>query len=62
MPSRYEGLIYGPFSEESTTANEVKRRVGMTNKTALRALMRLAQRRKGLRRKQPSGMGIFWRE
>jgi hypothetical protein len=57
MPSRYEDLIYGPFSEESTTANEVNRRVGMTNKTASRA-----PTRRGVRYKQSGRVHVFWRE
>jgi hypothetical protein len=52
MPNSYEDLIYGSLSDEPMMASEA----------ALRAPMRPALRRKGLRCKQSSGMGIFWRE
>jgi hypothetical protein len=52
MPNSYEDLIYGSLSDEPMMANEA----------ALRALMRLALRRKGLRCRQSSEMSIFWRK
>jgi predicted ArsR family transcriptional regulator len=62
MPSSYEDLIYGLLSEGPMTANEVARRVGVTNKTALRALMRLALTRGDVRYRQSGRVHIFWRE
>jgi predicted ArsR family transcriptional regulator len=62
MPGRYEDVIYGILSREPVTANEVAKRVGVTNKTALKTLMQLALTRKDVHYKASGRIHIFWRE
>jgi predicted ArsR family transcriptional regulator len=62
MPGRYEDIINGILSREPVTVNEVARRVGVTNKTALKTLMQLALTRKDVHYKPSGRIHIFWRE
>jgi predicted ArsR family transcriptional regulator len=62
MPSSCEDLIYGLLSDAPMTANKASRRVGVTNKTALRAVMRLALTTGDVHYRQSGRVHIFWRE
>lgn len=62
MPSRYESKIYEMLSKEPVTANELAVKLGITHKTALRALMHLALTKEDMRYKNSGRIHSFWRE
>jgi len=61
MPDKYEEEIYRMLSSGPVTPNEVALKLGITHKTALRALMHLALTREDVRYKNSGRIHIFWR-
>jgi len=61
MPGRYEKDIYRILSNEPVTANEVAIKLGITHKTALKALMRLALTEGDVKYKNSGRIHLFWK-
>ena len=62
MGSRFEESVYRMLSREPVTANEVAKKLDISHKTALRALMHLALTREDVFYKNSGRIHIFWRE
>ena len=61
MGSRFEERIYELLSLEPVTPSEVSKRVGVTYKTAQRALMHLALTRKDVAYRNSGRIHLFWK-
>jgi len=61
MPSKYEETIYHMLSDEPVTPNEIAIKLGISHKTALKALMRLALTEKDVKYKNSGRIHLFWR-
>jgi len=59
--SKYDEAVYHILSEP-VTPNEIAKRLGITQKTAQRALMHLALTRKDVKYKNSGRIHIFWKE
>lgn len=61
MGSRFEERIYELLSLEPVTPSEMAKRVGVTYKTAQRALMHLALTRKDVAYRNSGRIHLFWK-
>ena len=61
MPSKYEEDIYRILSDEPVTANEISIKMGISHKTALKALMHLALTRDDVHYKNSGRLHLFWK-
>jgi len=61
MTSRYERIIYQGLSNEPVTANEVAIKLGISHKTALKALMHLALTESDVKYKNSGRIHLFWK-
>jgi len=61
MGSRFEESIYQMLSREPVTPNEVAKKLEISHKTALRALMHLALTKKDVRYKNSGRIHLFWK-
>lgn len=62
LGSKFEERIYELLSLEPVTPSEVAKRVGVTYKTAQRALMLLALTKKDVAYKNSGRIHIFWKK
>jgi len=62
MPGRYERAIYQILSGEPVTANEVAIKLGISHKTALKALMHLALTEADVKYKNSGRIHLFWKK
>ena len=62
MGSKFEESIFQMLSREPVTANEVARKLEISHKTALRALMHLALTKEDVFYKNSGRIHLFWRE
>ena len=62
MGSRFEESIYQMLSREPVTANEIAKKLEISHKTALRALMHLALTKEYVFYKNSGRIHIFWKE
>ena len=62
MGSRFEESVYRMLSREPMTANEVAKKLEISHKTALRALMHLALIKEDVYYKNSGRIHLFWRE
>jgi len=63
MGSKFEESIYRILSREPVTANEVAKKLEISHKTALRALMmHLALTKEDVYYKNSGRIHLFWRE
>ena len=61
MGSKFEERIYRILSREPVTPNEVAKKLEISHKTALRALMHLALTKKDMAYKNSGRIHIFWK-
>jgi predicted ArsR family transcriptional regulator len=61
LGSRFEERIYELLSLEPVTPSEMAKRVGVTYKTAQRALMHLALTRKDVAYRNSGRIHLFWK-
>jgi len=62
LGSKFEDRIYELLSLEPVTPSEMAKKVGVTYKTAQRALMHLALTRKDVAYKNSGRIHIFWKK
>jgi predicted ArsR family transcriptional regulator len=62
MGSKFEEAIYRMLSRDPVTANEVAKKLEISHKTALRALMHLALTNEDVFYKNSGRIHIFWKE
>jgi len=62
MGSRFEESVYLMLSREPVTPNEVTKKLEISHKTALRALMHLALTREDVHYKNSGRIHLFWKE
>jgi predicted ArsR family transcriptional regulator len=62
MGSRFEESIYRMLSREPVTPNEVAKKLEISHKTALRALLHLALTMEDVYYKNSGRIHLFWRE
>ena len=62
MGSKFEEPVYRLLSREPVTTNEVAKKLEISHKTALRALMHLALTREDVYYKNSGRIHLFWRE
>ena len=62
MPGKYERTIYQILSGEPVTANEVAIKLGISHKTALKALMHLALTETDVKYKNSGRIHLFWKK
>ena len=62
MGSKFEESIFQILSREPVTANEVAKKLEISHKTALRALMHLALTKEDVHYKNSGRIHLFWRE
>jgi Mn-dependent DtxR family transcriptional regulator len=61
MPRKYEETIYQMLSDEPVTPNEIAKKLGITHKTALKALLRLALTEGDVKYKNSGRIHLFWK-
>jgi len=61
MASKYEKRIFQMLSDEPVTPNEIAIKLGVSHKTALKALMHLALTENDVRYKNSGRIHLFWR-
>jgi len=61
MPSKFEASIYRMLSDEPVTPNEVAVKLGISHKTAQRALMYLALTKNDVKYKNSGRIHLFWK-
>jgi len=61
MPSKFEESIYRMLSDEPVTPNEVAGKLGISHKTAQRALMHLALTKNDIKYKNSGRIHLFWK-
>ena len=62
MGGKFDESIYKMLSREPVTPNEVAKKLEISHKTALRALMHLALTKEGVYYKNSGRIHIFWIE
>jgi predicted ArsR family transcriptional regulator len=62
MGSRFEEIVYRMLSREPVTPNEIAKKLEISHKTALRALMHLALTKEDVYYKNSGRIHLFWRE
>ena len=62
MGGKFEESIYQMLSREPVTPNEVAKKLDISHKTALRALMHLALTREDVHYKNSGRIHLFWIE
>jgi predicted ArsR family transcriptional regulator len=62
MGSRFEETVYRMLSREPVTPNEIAKKLEISHKTALRALMHLALTKEDVYYKNSGRIHLFWRE
>ncbi len=62
MGSKFEESVYQILSREPVTPNEVAKKLEISHKTALRALMHLALTKEDMFYKNSGRIHLFWRE
>ncbi len=61
MGSKFEEPIYRVLSREPVTANEIAKKLEISHKTALRALMHLALTKEDVYYKNSGRIHLFWK-
>jgi len=61
MNSKFEETVYQMLSRPPVTLNEVVKKLAISNKTALRALMHLALTRENIYYKNSGRIHLFWK-
>ena len=61
MGSRYEEKIYDVLTSEPVTPSEIAKKLGVTYKTAQRALMQLALTRQDVLYRNSGRIHLFWK-
>ena len=61
MSSKFEESIYRTLSREPVTPNEVAKKLEISHKTALRALMHLALTKEEVFYKNSGRIHLFWK-
>jgi predicted transcriptional regulator len=61
MGSKFEESVYQMLSRAPVTPNEVAKKLAISHKTALRALMHLALTRENIYYKNSGRIHLFWK-